>query len=728
MQAIWDAIVIGGGPAGASVATYLGREGRRVLLVERERFPRPHIGESLLPGVLPYLDALGARDDVEKEGFLRKEGQTFVWGKDRTPWEIDFRELDVHPYAYFVDRARFDEILLRNAERTGAVVREEQTVQRVLFEQGRATGIVVRQKGGKESTERAKFVVDASGQSALVARNAELRRVVRGLKNVAVWAYWEGATRLPGHKSAHILTTSVPEGWIWVIPLGDRTSVGIVTSGATRKERETLGATAWYEKTLRAAEAAWPLLENAKRVTDVTGARDWSYRARRFSGPGILLAGDAACFIDPILSTGVHLAMTSGYWAASVIHSSLEEPRHEPFFRRFFDETYGAVYRELLTQVKAFYKAAGRKDSIFWTSKQILRVGDAVAPELAFLFITAGLLRNAAGPSPHDPAAQVKAELGERAALPQDEAIKQLSMKDVTSQRARSRLVSPPLVWRVGEAGAAELVRVRADGLRLRITRHEPKSIPDRPKHSYFALELVDAAKNPLALALVEQGRASSVRKAGRLVVTLFPYPVRPSDRAMLATIEAAFVALVLRVDEPAKAPKMSQLRAALRKALRDPKALPEGVTAAPSRAFRGGGVSEPPMTVVFRATSPNAAATRIYFVVEARLPPEMVDIPVLRTRFLDVWLRPERTQDGRVLREVPEVAALVDASCVAIWDAVSRVSTLSAAFAGAEAALRSRVVLGYELESAGRLGADEATETASEGVQIDAASSNLEA
>src|SRR5688572_22387522 len=91
----WDAVVVGGGPAGSGVATYLAREGRRVLLLERERFPREHIGESLLPGVLPYLDALGVRGAVEQAGFERKEGQTFVWGRDRTPWEIDFRELDV---------------------------------------------------------------------------------------------------------------------------------------------------------------------------------------------------------------------------------------------------------------------------------------------------------------------------------------------------------------------------------------------------------------------------------------------------------------------------------------------------------------------------------------------------------------------------------------------------------------------------------------------------------
>jgi FAD-dependent halogenase len=132
----WDAIVIGGGPAGSSVATWLAREKRRVLLLERAKFPREHIGESLLPGVLPYLDALGVRETIEQAGFERKEGQTFVWGRDREPWHIDFRELDVHPYSYFVDRARFDQLLLEHARLSGVDVREEHVVSELLFSAG----------------------------------------------------------------------------------------------------------------------------------------------------------------------------------------------------------------------------------------------------------------------------------------------------------------------------------------------------------------------------------------------------------------------------------------------------------------------------------------------------------------------------------------------------------------------------------------------------------------
>jgi flavin-dependent dehydrogenase len=715
---LWDAIVIGGGPTGSSVATYLGREGRRVLLLEREKFPRPHVGESLLPGVLPYLDALGVREAVESAGFERKEGQTFVWGADRSAWEIDFRELDVHPYSYFVDRARFDHILLDNAAKKGAVVREQHAVTRVLFDKGRATGVAVRGPDGVERTEMARFVVDASGQSALVARGGGLRRVVRGLKNVALWAYWEGAERLPGHKRAHILTTNVPEGWIWVIPLGEQTSVGIVTSSVTKTEREGLGTVAWYQAVLERAEAVWPLLKGARRVTEVTGARDWSYRSRRFSGPGILLAGDAACFIDPILSTGVHLALTSAYWAAACVHSALEQPRHEAFFRRFFDETYAALYRELLTQVKAFYKAAGRRDSIFWTSKQVLRVGEAVTPELAFLFISAGLLRNAAVAAPHDVAAQVRAELGDRARLPaaaEGEAASARPWPETAPQRSRSRLVSPPLVWRVGAEGAAQLVSVRAKGLDLEIVRHEPRGITDRPRGGYFVLDLVDGARQPLALALVEERRSvaevqplhgPTPLRAGRLVVTVYPYPVRPHDPALLSALSGKLAALVAGADDASAPLVLKRVRAAVRKALRAPDALPAGISASSSREHRGGGVAEPAMTAVFRAKADDAPVQRIYFVLEARLPPELLDLPVLRTRWLDVWVRPERARDGRLLREIPGAGELIDSACQALWTALAGVTNRASAFAAADAALRALSPQGFTLETSGRLGA----------------------
>lgn len=694
----WDAVVIGGGPAGSGVATYLAQEGRRVLVLERAHFPREHIGESLLPGVLPYLERLGVRREIEEAGFERKEGQTFYWGKEQ-PWEIDFRELDVHPYSYFVDRARFDDMLLRHAARSGATVLEGQAVTRVLFERGRAVGVEVTGPGGAGRVEKGAFVIDASGQAALVARGAGLRRHVRGLKNVAVWAYWRGAARMDGHRHAHILAASIPGGWIWVIPLAEgRTSVGVVTSKATRAERDRMGTCDWYEAELRACAPVGALLARATRETPVRAARDWSYRSRRMSGPGILLAGDAACFIDPILSTGVHLAMTSAYWAASVVHSSLAQPKLEPIFRSFYDQTYGAMYRELLTQVKAFYKAEGRRDSVFWTSKELLRVGGAVAPDRAFLFITAGLLRNAAvDEPPHDVLAQTRRALGREsgpAAVP-----------TALGAGPRARVVSPPLVFRIGAQGGCRLCTVRADGLSLSLTEHEPRGLLDRPRETYFVLDLVDADRLPFALALVEGRRPGMPKGMGRFAVRVLPYPVRPIPPGVVHDLTGALHRLIAALDDPARPLALARVRSRLRAALRETKALPHGITAAGSREHRGGGVAEPAMTAIFDA--PSSALPRVYLQIEARLPPELTELPVLRTRFLDGWVRPERGPDGRPLTDWPEVAAFLAAACERLWAALASAGTTAAAFAAAERVLCAQGGWphAYRLVASGRLG-----------------------
>jgi flavin-dependent dehydrogenase len=664
LEKSWDAIVIGGGPAGSSVATFLARERRRVLLLERERFPREHIGESLLPGVLPYLDALGVRETIEREGFERKEGQTFVWGRDRTPWHIDFRELDVHPYAYFVERARFDHLLLEHARRSGADVREGHAVDEIVFESGRATGVIARGPDGARLEAGARFVVDASGQTALTARAAKLLRPVKGLRNLALWSYWEGAARLPAPHDRNILTVTVPEGWIWVIPLRGRTSVGIVTSAATRAERAQLGPAAFYQGVLDRCPPVSRLLAGARRVAGVSGARDWSYRARRFSGPGILLAGDAACFIDPILSTGVHLAMTSAYWAAACVNTSLESPARERFLRRFYDETYLATYRELLTQVKAMYTSEVRRDSVYWTAKKILRTGGTMRPELAFLFITAGLLRNAAVDAPHDAAAEARMSLGARAGLP----------------GGFSPSV-PTLVWRTGAQGDVELVTVRAEGLRLNIVRHEPRGLRDRPRGGFACIELCDAEAQPLGLVLVEERRRGAPGH-GRLTARFAAYP----GQDVHVSVDAALAAC----DDPASPIDFAAVRVRLRKALR--RTLPDGIFVTPAREHRSGRVIEPPLTVVFEAPD----RRRVYLMIECRVPPALTEIPILRTRFVDVTVRPARAAEAR---------ALLDPAVHQLARALRTVPTRKAAFDVAERVLANLAVPGFRHVASGRLG-----------------------
>lgn len=679
----WDVIVVGAGPAGSSVATYLAREGRRVLLLDRERFPREHIGESLLPGVLPYLDALGVRDEVEREGFVRKEGQTFIWGRDRTPWELDFRELDSHPYTFFVERARFDEILARHAARSGAVFRDGSRVREILFESGRAAGVVVRDEHGTRA-ERARFVVDASGQGALVARGAGLRKLVRGLKNLAVWSYWRGARRLPGHAARHIFTVSIESGWIWCIPLRDRLSVGVVTSFSSRLgEGEPLDA--WYETRLRACAPIWELLSGAERVEPVSSARDWSYRSRRTSGPGILLCGDAACFVDPILSTGVHLAMTSAYWAAACIHSSLSRPAHEPVYRRFYDEQYATTFRELLAQVKSFYRLEGRRDSVYWQSRAILRVHDAIPSRLAFLFVTAGLLRNAAQPEPNRVGSSLARALGDRAKV---------------DDGAPPQGLVPPRALRLGPDGRARLVTLRQQGLDLQVVPHVARSAHDQPRGRAVALELADADREPIALAVVAES-AEGAPRSSRWTVHILPYPLRDPDDPRLAAARAALERIVEHADDPSRPLRAHRLRTALRRATKAAP-LPAGLTIVDPRSFRSPRIDEPPVTLVL--ATPEPSLPRLYVRAEPRLPPESIEIAPLRMRFVDVWIEPGRDRDGTPVERLASVRALTADLGRSLAEALRGSSSTSESLDRAEACLRALSCPGYSTIACGRI------------------------
>lgn len=502
-QPDYDVLVLGGGPAGSTAAALLAREGRRVALLERERFPRYHIGESLLPSVLPFLEELGVAGEVARHGFQRKLGQTFVWGRDRSPWVLDFRELDVYPYAYFVERSEFDEVLLRNAARHGAEVHEGVAVEDAIVDEGgRVRGVRARRSDtGEAWSPTARYVIDATGQNALLARKAGERQYVDGLRNVAVWAYWEGAGRLPSPADEHIITVSTETGWIWFIPMQNgRTSVGVVTSdvselrsGGGAREDELAD---FYLRSVARAELVGELLGGARQVTSIHTQRDWSYCARRFYGPGFLLAGDAACFIDPILSTGVHLAMTGGYNAALSVHSALSEPAHEPAFMRYFQRSYTATYRDLLTQVRYFYRVEAHRESVFWKSKRILRVDPRLDGSLAFLFLTSGLARHVVADAPHDLPAQAHAAFPSRIG-PGD-----VAYRPGASARAlvgASRLV-------VTDAAGA-LLSMEQEGMRLRLRPIAEAPFAARPARTAFLIEVARPDGAPIGTLLVEAAR-----------------------------------------------------------------------------------------------------------------------------------------------------------------------------------------------------------------------------
>ena len=367
-----DAVVVGGGPAGSVAATRLAQLGHRVVLLERERFPRYHIGESLLSATLPILDAIEATPRIEAHGFLRKPGGTFQWGRSAEPWSFWFREdPGGRPYAFQVVRAEFDELLLRNAADHGAEVHEEHQVTFVDVDGDRPVVCVESASGGStELTPR--LLVDASGQQALLGRSRGLRRFNEFFKNLAIFGYWRGAERLPGELANHILSAAFADGWFWYIPLHDGTmSVGAVVDV---RRWHTLAETepeATYRKLVAACAPVSSRLAQATLVSPIRIIRDYSYDSTAFTGRGWLLAGDAACFIDPVFSTGVHLACLAGFLAARAASRVLrgEAPQATAFAE--YEAGYRGAFARYLRFLTFFYDHNVDRDSYFWQARKI---------------------------------------------------------------------------------------------------------------------------------------------------------------------------------------------------------------------------------------------------------------------------------------------------------------------------------------------------------------------
>src|SRR5450432_324000 len=227
----YDVIVVGGGPSGSSVATRLAQRGRRVLLLEKERFPRFHIGESLLPCSMPLIEELGAMPRLKAAEFLPKYAAEFLTADGSVRRRYAFRDgLVKGPIsAYEVDRSEFDQLLLDNAAEHGVEVRQGVQVTHFELDRKRGAEVTARAEDGAESTLSAKMLIDASGQSSLLAGRLGLREMDRELKNFAVFSHYESATRYSGEEEGDISVVLIPGGWWWVIPLkNDRTSVGLV--------------------------------------------------------------------------------------------------------------------------------------------------------------------------------------------------------------------------------------------------------------------------------------------------------------------------------------------------------------------------------------------------------------------------------------------------------------------------------------------------------------------
>ena len=334
----YDVVVIGGGPAGSTTSTLLAQAGLKVGLFEREKFPRFHIGESLIPETYWVLKRLNMLDKMQKSRFVKKYSVQFVnaHGKESAPFYFWDNKPHECSQTWQVVRSEFDQMMLDNAREHGVDAHDGVHVVEVLFEgggeadraeHGQAVGVAIRQDGQRREI-RAKVVVDASGQAAMLMNRMKLRVWDPVLNKGAIWTYWQGAYRDTGRDEGATMVLQTPgrDGWFWYIPQHDNiVSLGVVAPFDYLFKGRKGDHEATYFEEVEKTPAVKKRIADAKRVTGFFATRDYSYRATRVAGNGWVLVGDAFGFLDPLYSSGVLLALKSGELAADAIIDGLQK-------------------------------------------------------------------------------------------------------------------------------------------------------------------------------------------------------------------------------------------------------------------------------------------------------------------------------------------------------------------------------------------------------------------
>lgn len=320
----YDALIIGGGPGGSATGTFLARAGKHVLVLEKEHFPRFHIGESLLPYNHPIFEEMGVLPTLEAAGFTRKLGAQFHLGNSTKRLKLAFRngQFTRSRVAFHVERATFDDLLLKHTRSSGAEVREGWIVTKFITDN---SGVSVEARGENGATEtiRGSFLIDASGRVNLTGNQEGLRVAYPSLKKLAIFGHFENVKMDQGPEAGDILVVRLEDKWFWLIPLSPKkVSIGMVMNQdeftRTKQSPADLFACVW-----QSSSEMRERMKDSKLVSPIQATSDFSYRNRRLVGQRLLRVGDAAGFLDPIFSSGVYVAMYSGRLAAKAVLAAL---------------------------------------------------------------------------------------------------------------------------------------------------------------------------------------------------------------------------------------------------------------------------------------------------------------------------------------------------------------------------------------------------------------------
>ena len=334
-----DVLVVGGGPAGATISALLAERGRDVVVLEKAHHPRFHIGESLLPANVQLFDRLGVREQVERIG-MPKWGVEFVSPDHDHRSFVEFADAwdKSMPYAWQVRRSELDEILFRNAASKGSRTLEGHRVREVAFDAEGAT-VQVELDDGARQTWRTRFLVDASGRDTLLANHFKCKEKNPRHNSSALYGHFTGAQRLEGKLEGNITILWFDHGWFWFIPLADgTTSIGAVCWPRYLRSRKK-PLPEFFRDTIAMCPELAARLEGAELVgNEVHATGNYSYTSSRSSGERFLMLGDAYAFIDPVFSSGVYLAMQSGFEGADVVETALDRPQRTAAARARFDK------------------------------------------------------------------------------------------------------------------------------------------------------------------------------------------------------------------------------------------------------------------------------------------------------------------------------------------------------------------------------------------------------